>query len=149
MLKTHRASPLVVLLVASFAIGGATAADASPAKCSAKDAQNADAFIDHLDTWAAIARMAKTYRHCDDGEIAEGISEAVARLLADRWETLPALEALVAREPALRKFVLSHIDSTLDADDLGKIGKLTQSKCPPKSNQLCMEISHATERALI
>jgi hypothetical protein len=147
MLDLGRACARAVLL-ASLACACAAASAIVPAKCTAKDAQAADALLDHLDTWASIGAIAKSFGHCNDGEIAEGISEAIVRLLVDHWDTLPALEKMIARAPALKNFVLSHIDATLDTDDLKQVEKLARWKCPARSMQLCVELANTAVRAL-
>lgn len=122
----------------------------SPAKakaCSPKDAEAADALVDHIDSWAKLDWTFRKYGHCDDGSIAEGNSEAVARLLVDRWDTLPSLAKLVKGNPALRAFVLRHIDTTLDTDDLVKIQELSASKCPANAALLCSELQAQAMRA--
>lgn len=48
--------------------------------CLPKDAEAADAATDNLDSWIKLEWALKKYGHCDDGSIAEGNSEAVARL---------------------------------------------------------------------
>lgn len=47
-----------------------------------------EAVTDYLDSWQNIAQCFRQFRACDDGGIAEGISDAVARLLANRWDRL-------------------------------------------------------------
>lgn len=90
----------------------------------------------------------RKYGHCDDGAIAEGFSEAVARLLVDRWPTLPALAKLAARDPALTQFVLRHVDATLDTNDVEMIGKLARTKCSQATVPLCRELAAAAARIL-
>jgi hypothetical protein len=136
------------LLVAGFALLLCASCAASANTCSAKDAQAADTAVDHLATWSAVARMLKRFGHCDDGAIAEGISEAVARLLVVNWKTLTELEKELAHDPALRPILLRHINATLDCDDLEQIVRLTTTSCSPASTSLCRALSAAAQRAL-
>lgn len=115
--------------------------------CSERDATAADAMVDHLDTWADVNTTFTKYGHCDDGEIAEGNSEAVARLLVDHWDTLPQLQTLIKHNPRLKGFVLRHIDTTLDTDDLSKITTLSASSCPAGVSTLCRELGDAASKA--
>lgn len=115
--------------------------------CTPKDAEAADEMVDHLDSWEKVESARKQFGHCDDGSIAEGNSEAVARLLVDRWDTLPALTELIKRDPALKRFVLRHIDSTLGTDDLDKIKTLAASKCPADAATLCGALKKSAIRA--
>lgn len=115
--------------------------------CSEREATAADAMVDHLDSWSQVNVAFTKYGHCDDGEIAEGNSEAIARLLVDHWETLPQLDALIRHNPRLKPFVLRHIDTTLDTGDLAKIGTLAASACPAGMANLCRDLSTAAARA--
>jgi hypothetical protein len=134
---------LSVVLAVTF--GEARAAQGH--SCSPKDAEAADAAVDRLDSWKKIDWAFRKYGHCDDGSIAEGNSEAVARLLVDQWDTLPALLTLVKRDPELKQFVLRHVDTTLDTDDLEKIEELAASNCPGGATLLCKELRTAAVRA--
>jgi hypothetical protein len=116
--------------------------------CRPAQAAAADAMVDKLNDWAAVDRFFREYRQCDDGGIAEGSSDAVAHLLANQWDTLPKLQALIQREPALRAFVLNHINSTLDTDDLNKIKQNASTSCPPSGASLCAGMRQAVEQAL-
>ena len=116
--------------------------------CTPKDAEAADAAIDTLDSWTKVAQSVKRFSHCDDGSIAEGYSEAVARLLVDKWDTMPELATLIKHNSALKPFVLRHIDSTLDTNDLNQIKKLAVSSCPTKEfASLCKDINRAAKKA--
>ncbi|MBB5501572.1 hypothetical protein [Paraburkholderia sp. MM5384-R2] len=116
--------------------------------CTEREASAADAAIDHLDTWANVNEAFNKYAQCDDGEIAEGNSEAVARLPVDHWHTLPQLGVLIKGNPSLKAFVLRHIDTTLDTDDLSRIAKLSTSSCPIGMSSLCRELAAATEKVM-
>lgn len=130
-----------------LALGVGSACQARAKVCSPKDAEAADAAVDGLDSWTKVERAYKRYGHCDDGSIAEGNSEAVARLLVDHWSTLPLLAQLMKRDPALKRFVLRHIDTTLDTGDLEKIGRFAATNCPPGSAPLCRELRQTAARA--
>ncbi|RKR42864.1 hypothetical protein [Paraburkholderia sp. BL17N1] len=117
--------------------------------CTEHDAVGADAMVDSITTWDAASVAFTKYGQCDDGDIAEGYSEAIARLLVDRWNTLPRLGQLIKRNPSLKGFVLRHIDSTLDTADLDKIKGLSTSSCPSGMETFCKALTHAvlqTER---
>lgn len=116
-------------------------------RCTPKDAEAADAAVDRLDSWQKLDWAFRKYGHCDDGSIAEGNSEAVARLLVDHWDTLPALVTLVKHDPPLKQFVLRHVDATLDTDDLEKIEELASSKCPEGATSFCKRLQTAAVRA--
>ncbi len=116
--------------------------------CSPAQADAAEATADHLTDWAKVSAYVQRFQACDDGGIAEASSEAVARLLVDRWKTLPELAARIHRQPALRSFVLAHINSTLDTADLRRIQALARTSCSPSEAELCRSIRAATIEAL-
>ena len=116
--------------------------------CSPADAEAADAMVDRLDSWNKVDYTVKHFRQCDDGSIAEGNSEAIARLLVDKWKTLPTLAKLIKYNPSLKIFVLHHIDTTLDTDDLKKIKQLSLSACPRDLSSLCKDINEAAAQAI-
>jgi hypothetical protein len=121
---------------------------AQGAICSPKEAEAADAIIDNLNSWTAVNQNFKQFKHCDDGSIAEGNSEAIGRLLVDKWDTLPVLAKLIKQNPSLKKFVLGHIDTTLNSNDLEKIQQLSLSNCPKDRELLCKDLNKAAKKAL-
>jgi len=127
---------MTILLFVSFialSVGGYS----EDRTCSPTEAQRADAAVDQLHSWEALYKWYGTYRQCDDGGIAEGVSEAVARNLVDRWETLPRLAQLGKQSPEFRRFILKHVDETLDDNDLKKIRTSAATKCPSGLRALC------------
>jgi len=131
-----------------FVFGMALIGAAHGKTCSPRDAEAADAMIGHLDSWTKFESAFKRFRHCDDGSIAEGNSEAVARLLVDQWNTLPLLAGLIKRDPPLKRFVLRHIDTTLDTDDLEKIKESSSLACRKDMALLCSDLKIAAIRAI-
>lgn len=131
------------LLYAFILIAG----NAVAAECSPKDAEAADLAVDHLTTWQTINDFFNHYRQCDEGEIAEGSSEAIIRLLVDKWETLPELKKVIEKTPPLKGWMLNHINTTLDSGDLFKLEKLATSQCPSLDKGLCEEIAMSEHEA--
>jgi hypothetical protein len=124
-----------LLLVSSIAlsVGGYS----EERTCSPSAAQRAARQLNRLHSWDALYKWHGTYRQCDDGGTAEGISEAVARNLVDRWETLPRLAQLGKQSPEFLRFVLKHLDETLDDNDLKIIRTSAATKCPSGLRALC------------
>ncbi len=100
----------------AFALSLAPPARAEPRPCTPAEAEAAERAAGTAQrSWAELhAQYAKFARDadCDDGAIAEGWSEAVARLLADRWGELQALAQFVEADPAFLTFVLGHTDAS-------------------------------------
>jgi hypothetical protein len=108
--------------------------------CGDASAFVAEGEVDHLKTWEQIYGSFKRYSACDDGVIAEGYSDAVVRMLADRWGQLSALRTLVDRDERFGKFVFMHIDATTDDHDLDRVVANSSRHCPQRDGQLCSTI---------
>jgi len=116
--------------------------------CIPKDAEAAEQALDHLTSWQVMNDNFTRFHQCDEGSIAEGNSEAVIRLLVDKWETLPKLSVLTRQNAAFETWVLSHIDSTLDPGDLQTTVDLATSQCPASESVLCRKIVKAAQAAI-
>jgi len=116
--------------------------------CTPAQAERADTEIDRLHAWDDLYKWYKAYQHCDDGVLAEGYSEAVARVLVDHWSTLPRLAQLGRKSADFRKFVLLHVDATLDTNDIEKIRANAQTKCPAGLRSLCRDLRSEAVAAL-
>lgn len=133
---------LSLLAIFILVFGNAVAAE-----CTPKDAEAADLNVDNLSSWSEVNNYFSHYQQCDDGDIAEGSSEAVIRLLVDKWDTLSELGKLTSGDPEFKKWMLKHINATLDTDDLFKVVKFASSKCPRANGPLCKEIATAAHDA--
>lgn len=118
------------------------------ATCSERDAYAAGTVVDYLDSWQNLNLAYRQFLSCDDGGIAEGFSEAVARLLVDQWSKFNELLVLSARDVGFKKFVLSHIDGTLNIEDLRRIKSLVETRCPKDAKELCGEIAREADAAI-
>jgi len=98
--------------------------------------------------WDSLHRSYRLYLHCDDGAVGEGYSESVARTLVDHWNTLPDLERLAKKDSLFRRFVLNHVNATLNVDDLEIIKKKAQSKCPAPSHAICDDLIRQADSAI-
>lgn len=133
-----------VALLSLFLFTGSTQAKV----CTQEDAAAADLAVDGLNSWEAIQQNSVDYCQCDDGSIAEGNSEAVARMLVDKWPEIGKLETLISRYPSLQEYILKHVDSTLATDDLNRIIELSTKSCPEKNKMLCKELISAAKKSL-
>jgi len=125
------------------ATGSAVAKDCSPA-----DEEAADMATDYLTNWQAVRDSYARYRQCDDGSIAEGNSEAVVRLLVDKWNTIPELVALTKQNADFESWVLKHIDTTVNGEDLESIERNAKENCGDNRKKICSKISSAASQAL-
>jgi hypothetical protein len=127
----------------------ASAAHVRPVRtsvCTVEDSKRAFDAVDKLDSWEAVLNFYKKYLPCDDGGIAEGVSDAVTKLLANDWAGFWRLR--VRAEPQFQQFVLRHIDATVPVETLRGIGRNARSRCPQKSAALCKKIDNAAASAI-
>jgi hypothetical protein len=114
------------------------AAAIAKGSCTRVEAIKAEAETDKLKTWDSVYRFYKEFFHCDDGGIAEGVSDAVAKLLANRWDSFDEFAKLASNDKGFENFVLRHVDETIDwSHDAPKIRQNARSHCPSKSTRLC------------
>src|SRR6185312_11602969 len=104
--------PLIILVLACAAAFSQT--------CTPTDYARADGASTKPHNWDAFHRFYKDYGRCIGVDTAELVSETAARILVDHWGTLPRLGKLSA-DQGFRRFVLGHIDSTLDTKDLRRM----------------------------
>jgi hypothetical protein len=103
---------------------------------------------DTLRTWDALYDWYRMYQDCDDGAIAEGYSESVARILVDHWSTLDQLRGLGKKDPNFFRFVLRHIDATNDGKDLQRVETEAKTQCPTGLRDICDELAEQADSAL-
>jgi hypothetical protein len=108
--------------------------------CDDALAERAEVEADYLKTWDQIYDFYKRYSGCDDGAIAEGYSEAVVKMLSDRWQQLPTLQTLVDHDERFGKFVFKHINATTDEHDLDRVVANASRQCSQSDEQLCKTI---------
>ena len=83
----------------------------------------------------------------DDGAVAEGYSESVARILVKRWDTLPKLASLAESDGKFCGFVMKHVDATLNTDDIERIRNNSKSHCPTGLRRLCDDLAKQADSA--
>ena len=111
--------------------------------------ERAENEVDYLKTWDQIYDSFKRYSACDDGAIAEGYSDAVVRMLADRRNQLSTLQTLVDRDKRFGEFVFKHIDATTDDHDLDRVVANADRHCPEGDGELCSTIRRHCSRCTL
>ena len=125
-----------------------TTAFVQPRRCTKDEARAAEEVAGTLRNWSALHEAFKRYAPCDDGAIGEGFSDSVAKILAGHWSTLGELQGLAASDPAFLRFVLRHIDATVDSRELKAIVVNAAERCPQGANALCAQLDKAAQQAL-
>ena len=136
---------LVAIFVLMFS---ACIACAQQHPCTTAGAQRAEADTDKLRSWDALYSSYRLYGRCDDGAISEGYSEAVARILVDHWSTLPRLPFLGKRNSRFRRFVIAHVDTTLNIDDIKKIEANAKTRYPSGLRGICTDLTTEADASL-
>ncbi|SRR6266403_4901305 len=113
---------------------------AQQTRCSDSGAQRAETEAETLRRWDDLYKSYTLYRQCDDGAIGEGYSESVARILVDHWKTLPRLAHLASKDADFRRFVLKHVDETLNLEDVKRIRANAENRCPIGLRDLCHDL---------
>jgi hypothetical protein len=116
--------------------------------CTEAEGNRALDEADSLRTWDALYRSYRSYRNCDDGAIGEGYSESVIRILAHHWSTLPRLDRLVRQDTEFRRFVIRHVDATLNTDDVVLVKHKAKTGCPVGLGKLCNDLAKQADAAL-
>lgn len=133
----HISSSIAVMWVLAVPL-----AKAQSVPCSQATMNRLEAESDNISDWSKLRIFYHRYRAChvDDAEVTGGVSESVARILTDHWETLPAASKLFKQDPAFETFTLAGINITDSTDDLDRIDKLAAEQCPTNLHVLCRKI---------
>jgi hypothetical protein len=115
----------------------AFANDSSKGPCTHEEAIQAEKDTDHLRNWDQVYRSYRRFSRCDDGAIGEGYSDAITKLLANKWEDFGTLAKLAGADIGFRRFVLKHVDQTVPSDTLGKIVENAKTRCPSGQTRFC------------
>lgn len=114
--------------------------------CSKEEAVAAESVAPYVESWSGLLRAFNEYKHCDDGAIGEGFSEAVAHVFGS-GSNIHELQKLAKANPKFRAFVLRHIGATLLPEQLSAIEYQASRACPTGSKNLCKQISTEVQRA--
>jgi hypothetical protein len=90
------------------------------------------------ENWEMLYHSYLKFGHCDNGGIAELYSDSVVKLLTINWPTITKLKKI--KNPKFEKFVLSHIDILMSAEQSMEINKNAQYQCPPGCENICKKI---------
>jgi hypothetical protein len=116
--------------------------------CTEEESRRSDEEAGSLRSWDALYQSYKRYGRCDNASAAEGYSESVARILVDHWAAVSRLAKLAGRDLGFRRFVLSHIDATLDMKDVRTIAAKATKSCPPGLHSLCIDLKKSANAAI-
>jgi hypothetical protein len=101
-----------------------------------------------LKSWQNIYDSYRKYQQCDDGAIAEGYSDSITGLIANNWDTLKDLKMFTETDKEFLKFILRHIDASVDPDDVKKVFDNASQHCAANFSELCSLIKERAEEIL-
>ena len=116
-------------------------------ECATAEAKDAERAVSRIKTWKDLHAYFKSFRDCGDGKYADLVSAAVVNLMTAHWSDLRSGANQIVEDPKFSQFVLSHIDSAANADDLKEIVNNASKKCPMILMLLCLEIKQVAKAA--
>jgi hypothetical protein len=131
----------VVMLLSCFACG-------QRHPCADAESRRSEDEAVSLRSWDALYHSYKLYGRCNNASAAEGYSESIARILVDHWGTLSRLAKLAERDAGFRRFVLGHIDATLDMKDLETIAAKSKKSRSQALRALCNDLKKEADAAI-
>jgi hypothetical protein len=123
----------------------------APAGCPPEmNSRAGDLLVDARRDWFALSKHQKIFASCDDGELGEGYSDAVANLFAERWDLFGTFVTLAKTDPAFQGWAIRHIDASASGENLDKI-VLNSNTCvdDPSLEKLCKMIRQKAADALV
>lgn len=64
------------------------------------------------------------------------------------YDTLPRLAKPAASDSGFRKFVLSHVNATLDMKDVERIREKANAACPDRLHSFCADLKREADAAI-
>jgi molybdopterin-guanine dinucleotide biosynthesis protein len=120
--------------------------EVAAATCSAEQAQQAEAVAATPSSWSHLHELFARFSACDDGAIAEGFTESVTVLLAEKWDRVQDLVSIAKGDSAFEDFAVRHIDESAPEERLARIAALATKQCPANAGALCSRIRAAVVR---
>ncbi len=128
--------PIALPVALTICVFAAMPAGASPQGNCGK--LNKQSLAQHRPVdWDSLYRQFKQFGACDDGAIGEEFSEEVAQLFSTQWAHLEKLSRLAAADKTFERFVLRHIDATLDENELLVIVDNSKLHCRAGDRRIC------------
>jgi hypothetical protein len=116
--------------------------------CTDAESRRAIDEVAMLRSWDALYSSYRSYRQCDDDAIGEGYSQSVIYILVEHWRTLPQLGRLVKNDARFRRFVLGHLDATVNIADVQMVKHKARTQCPSDLRTFCYEIARQADSAI-
>lgn len=107
--------------------------------CPLQLGNEAEIQMDDIRSWDDFYGFFQKYKNCDDGGIAEGLSDKAATILTKKWSSINRLEILT-RNKEFESFVLHHVNVLMSPEQADTISKFAHRECPANYSSLCLKI---------
>jgi hypothetical protein len=108
-------------------------------ECSKADAAAAEKAVDKVVSYASLNKAWKDYRQCDTGNVEDGFTDAILRLMV-QWKDVETIAIDLQRDPEYKKFIYSHLASPAAKDDRASIYSRAKESCPLTQGAFCAEL---------
>ena len=110
--------------------------------------KEADELVTNAQNWDQMLMFFNKYSSCDDGYIAEGVSDKIVKLLGEQG--FDKILDITKKNPQIIDFIVRHIDETTDYDELRKVYNQAKDHCPKTMvktcNLICSKIDDMLKR---
>ena len=106
-------------------------------------------LIDARGNWSSLFKHQSVFASCDDGELGEGYSDAVANLFAQNWDQFATFVSLAKTHSAFKKWALRHIDATASDETLNRIISNSNTCINNGAEKLCNTVRQSATNDLI
>ena len=131
---------------ALFLAAAAVHALAADKPCSKSESTAAEKFLERASSWSQLQQFARDHGNCDQGTTADVVTEALMRLTISDWKKIGDFEAIAAKDPDFKRWVLGRLASPLvSPDDADMVRDLARGSCPKGRESLCAELRAALE----
>jgi hypothetical protein len=132
-MKTIRA---VLIATALLAAAPAFAQKA----CSKGDAAAAEKAIERIVSWQSLQKAYTDYKHCDTGNVEDGFTDAILRLMVE-WKHVDAVAAATQKDGDYKDWLGKHLLSPAAKDDRESVYSRAKKDCPPKQDAFCADLA--------
>lgn len=135
-----------VLGLGTMSLSNAAAAQSCPTQFYSRGVA---ALAHSRSNWSALQRHHSRFDRCDDGELAEGYSDAVVELLANKWNSFDQFVGIARSHQDFLHWAVKHVDASASESSLVKVVANASSCAHDLSlSQFCLPILQAAQVAL-
>lgn len=115
--------------------------------CTSAMEEKAETAVDYIKTWPQLLSWYRSYQLCDNGAPAEGVSDAVSKLMTRGWSGVVTVRDELRGEKGFATFVVRHVDTTWSWDELRPARDNAGKRCPSGLETFCAAVVREVDRA--